>query len=619
MDERTNAQNNFYVLRAEGRFSNEISLNSFENQKGVAISKELIERFSRTCAELSNQLIQNIANQVFFDATKSIPLKSIEILIRRSLLPIVHFYWNQVMRIHLLASENSNLSIYSSEQNWGSIEIPEEFDKRILDQNFNEYFILYLSRIWKFLIQPSESLNWINVNSKVKASLKNSPKNNLFSLGKSVKFKNRLIRFIERIFERVYPFPRFPVLTFANSETALRLRGMYLFHFRWIVSRWQFPQLQVDSKLRESVFQKGLKIDSGLIDFLKEIGLSDEKIKSAFELFKEFVISYFPVQFLEGLNENYEFASRCFRKNDRKAIFSSGDGDTFSTYIIAFAKGNGYKVVKAQHGGHYGYYRDNRPALDIELPATDVFLTWGWTRMHEEPQLRHIECIPMPSPWLSERKKYWSDYRIDTPKKYDLLWMPQMMKRFIGAPQGASSIRRDVIQEFSRSMIDIAKGIKRFGLTAFVKPYNALTVSLLENTYRRVQEEGSDSVVISDTYDKGLTLELLGECSIVLWDQPGTGFLECLSCGIPTLVLWDRIYCEEEEWTRQDFSILEKHKIVHRSVETLLEEASLLTNNPVAWMNESSRKAAVNLFCNRYALTSADWSADWKVYLKSLK
>ncbi|WP_241555972.1 transferase [Leptospira yasudae] len=538
-----------------------------------------------------------------------------EVLIRRAIFPITHFYWNQLTRIQALASGYKNLSVYRKELKSEPIGIPEEFDKKVLDPEFNEFFILYLSRIWGFTVDSEEPPQTVNL--MLRGTL--PPKNNLFSLGKSVRFKNRLIRSIERIFERIYPFPRFPVLTFANSETALRLRGMYLFHFRSIASRWEFLQLEVDSKLRARIFLNNLKIDSGLTAFLMEIGLSDDKIGSAFELFKEFVISYFPVQFLEGLNANYEYASQCFRKNDRKAIFSSGDGDTFSTYLIAFAKGNGYKVVKAQHGGHYGYYRDNRPALDIELPATDTFLTWGWTRMHEESQLKHIECIPMPSPWLSERKRYWSDHRIDTSKKYDLLWMPQMMKRFIGAPQGASSIRRDVIQEFSRSMVDIAKAIKRSGLTAFVKPYNAITVSLLENTYRSIREEGSDSIVISGAYDKGLTLELLGDCLIVLWDQPGTGFLECLSCGIPTLVLWGRLYCEEEEWTRQDFDVLEKHNIVHRSVETLLEEASRLIKNPVVWMNEPSRKAAIDSFCNQYALTSEDWSADWKRYLKSLK
>ncbi|WP_245667211.1 hypothetical protein [Leptospira tipperaryensis] len=306
-------------------------------------------------------------------------------------------------------------------------------------------------------------------------------------------------------------------------------------------------------------------------------------------------------------------------RSDRKFLFSSGDGDTFSTYLIASAKGNGFKIIKAQHGGHYGYYRDNRPALDIELPSTDIFLTWGWTKMHSGAQLEKIESIPMPSPWLSERKLYWKGRKIDDRRKYDLLWMPQMMKRFVGAPQGASSIRRDVIQDFSKFMISMARGIREKNLKAFIKPYNATTVALLQKTYQTIENEGSNCITVSNSFDKGLTRELLQDCSIVLWDQPGTGFLECLSCEIPTLVYWDRLYCEEEEWTKSDFELLENYGIIHRSISSLLEEATLLLKDPTAWMENKDRKFVVDSFCRKYALTSENWSRDWVSYLRSLE
>ncbi|WP_244284494.1 transferase [Leptospira barantonii] len=612
-------QQNQKFIRAEAVSENEIGLHSFEGRRGVIIPKETIERFSKICSESCNHLIDEIVERLHSEVGDSVPRNALAVLVRRAIFPLTHFYWNQVMRLQssFLSEKAESISVYSFENRTEKdIQTPEEFERLITaEPEFNEFFIFYLSKIWDLhsTSNTEATLVSLNLHSKI------APKNNLFALGKGVKLGNRFIGLMERIFKRFYPFSKFPVLTFANSETALRLRGMYLFSFRLMTPKWSLSAVDKDQNLRERIFDLSKDSASLLSDFFIEMGLNEKRFLKADELFRKFLITYFPVQFLERLTENYAASSDCFFKNDRKAILSSGDGDTFSTYAIAYAKANGFKIIKAQHGGHYGYYKDNRPALDIELPATDVFLTWGWTRMHEGSQLNHIQCIPMPSPWLSERKKYWKQYRIGEPKTYDLLWMPQMMKRFVGAPQGASSIRRDVIEEFSNSMLELAESIREKKLKAFVKPYNTLTVALMEQTYRKLREIGDEYITVSYTYDKGLTIDLIQDCSIVLWDQPGTGFLECLSGGIPTLVFWNRLYCEEEEWTRVDFEILERNGIVHRSIDTLTEEAVLLLKDPVAWMENSERKQAIDSFRKKYALTSEDWSADWKVYLKSLK
>ncbi|WP_243397177.1 transferase [Leptospira kmetyi] len=606
------------VIRAEAVSENEIGLHSFEDKRGLIVSKESIERFSKVCSEFCNSLIAEVVEKLHLEIGDSVPKSGLAVLVRRAIFPLTHFYWNQVMRLQslILSEEKESLSVYSYEKrNEGDVQIPEEFERLVVDPEFNESIIFYLSKIWDLDSRSEAEPASVNLDLRSK----NPAKNNLFALGKGVKLGNKFIGLMERVFKRFYPFSKFPVLTFANSETALRHRGMYLFTFRLMTPKWSLSAFGKDQILRERIFDFSKESISLLSDFFLGMDLKEGNLSKAHELFRKFLITYFPTQFLERLPENYEESSRCFLKNDRKAIFSSGDGDTFSTFAIAYAKANGFKIVKAQHGGHYGYYKDNRPALDIELPATDVFFTWGWTRMHEGSQLKHIQCIPMPSPWLSERKKYWKQYRIGEPKKYDLLWMPQMMKRFIGAPQGASSIRRDVLQEFSNSMLELAESIRGKNLKTFVKPYNTLTVALMKQTYRKIREVGGEYITVSETYDKGLTIELIQDCSIVLWDQPGTGFLECLSGGIPTLVFWNRLYCEEEEWTKVDFESLEKNGIVHRSVDTLMEEAVLLLKNPVAWMENSERKRAIHSFREKFALTSENWSRDWKNYLKSLK
>ncbi|PJZ61855.1 hypothetical protein CH376_11345 [Leptospira adleri] len=238
--------------------------------------------------------------------------------------------------------------------------------------------------------------------------------------------------------------------------------------------------------------------------------------------------------------------------------------------------------------------------------------------MHEGKQLEHIKTIPLPSPWLSERKKYWKDVKAGRTGEYDVLWMPQMMKRFTGAPQGGSSIRKDVIHEFSKYMIDFIQKTTENKIKVYAKPYNPLTVALLNHTYSRLKEIGGEYYTCSETFDKGLTKNLIERCKIVLWDQPGTGFLECLSSEIPTMILWDRLYCEEESWTEDSFKKLEEVGVIHRTSESLVNEIVEFKRNTSAWSENSRRKKACSEFSAQFALTSKRWAKEWKKFLKTL-
>ncbi|WP_243394717.1 hypothetical protein [Leptospira adleri] len=315
---------------------------------------------------------------------------------------------------------------------------------------------------------------------------------------------------------------------------------------------------------------------------------------------------------------NFKKAKSKIEGGYKKYLISSGDGDARSTFVIAAAKSIGHKIIKAQHGGHYGYLRDISPVIESELPSADIFLTWGWTKMHEGKQLEHIKTIPLPSPWLSERKKYWKDVKAGRTGEYDVLWMPQMMKRFTGAPQGGSSIRKDVIHEFSKYMIDFIQKTTENKIKVYAKPYNPLTVALLNHTYSRLKEIGGEYYTCSETFDKGLTKNLIERCKIVLWDQPGTGFLECLSSEIPTMILWDRLYCEEESWTEDSFKKLEEVGVIHRTSESLVNEIVEFKRNTSAWSENSRRKKACSEFSAQFALTSKRWAKEWKKFLKTL-
>jgi len=176
-----------------------------------------------------------------------------------------------------------------------------------------------------------------------------------------------------------------------------------------------------------------------------------------------------------------------------------------------------------------------------------------------------------------------------------------------------------VIQEFSEDMINFASLASIEKIKIYCKPYNYETTFLMKKTYQQLSNIGSSNFQYANNFDKGLSHELINKGHLFFWDQPGTGFLECLACGIPTMVLWTRLFCEEEDWCRKDFRELEKIGVIHRSAENLIKELKFFLKDPVLWMNNPSRKVIINKFTNKYALTNDKWCFVWRDYLKKLK
>lgn len=99
----------------------------------------------------------------------------------------------------------------------------------------------------------------------------------------------------------------------------------------------------------------------------------------------------------------------------------------------------------------------------------------------------------------------------------------------------------------------------------------------------------------------------------------GTGFLECLSCGIPTMIMWNRLFSEEMDYAAPDFKELENVGVVHSTVQSLCIEYKKYINNPNAWIGNSARSAVVDKFVSKYALLNDGWESDWLSYLKQFK
>jgi putative transferase (TIGR04331 family) len=137
----------------------------------------------------------------------------------------------------------------------------------------------------------------------------------------------------------------------------------------------------------------------------------------------------------------------------------------------------------------------------------------------------------------------------------------------------------------------------------------------MANCLKDLEREGGSCYRRADTLDKGLTPALLEQCAIVLWDQPGTGLLECLAAGIPTMVVWPRLFNREEPRRERFFHDLETAGIIHASPGGLLAEAARFKAAPEAWMDDPFRRGAVDRFLREFGWNRSDWPRYWKRFL----
>lgn len=595
----------------EKNIGNEFGLFPTESKDGVSLEKKEILELSEALSYIYAEIIENVSLK--FSKENLIDQKATRVICRRALVPILHCFFERLIRINKAFNFYSVKKFSNKKSLFLTPNTIEDFETQITTEQFNDFVILYLSSIWKLeKIKKNEVMKNIDT-KKIKF------KNHLFLISNYLRFISKLMYILSRLIKWIPAFGRFPVLNFANAERCFDLRGFYFKHFKRIDNKWQLNQPNFNESQRSSFFTIDLVKAKSVSKALKEFSFSPKQIDIIFELLIKFIANSFPIQFIENLNNNYAKSEKLLIPFSCKHLIASSFSDTRSILIIATAKAMKFNIVGIQHGGHYGYYKDASPILENEWPYLDQFLTWGWKKLPSHLALKSMDTFILPSPWLSERREFFKNIKVGGDKLFDIIWMPQMMKPHSSSPRGSSSIRLDVIQEFSKEMIDFASLASKEKIKIYCKPYNFETSVLMKKTYQQLSNIGGSNFQYANNFDKGLSHELINKGHLFFWDQPGTGFLECLACGIPTMVLWTRLFCEEEDWCRNDFRELAKVGIIHRTTQSLIKELKIFLSDPALWMNDPTRNVITKNFSNKYALTNGKWWLVWRDYLKKLK
>jgi hypothetical protein len=328
-------------------------------------------------------------------------------------------------------------------------------------------------------------------------------------------------------------------------------------------------------------------------------------------------IDWFPIGFLEGLSNNLEkVRQNTNMKNILGIIGHSMTSDIGYLASIA-ARLAGKLVIGAQHGGHYCYCEDNSAHGQSEYALYDKMITWGWT--HIEEHFPQCETIPLPSPKLSEqpfKSNYLEEIKSPKANKRDILFLSNQFHRFPN-PSTCGQSRVDFIDEICKSQTDLMRSIQDAELTISHKPFSMKLVDLYPDHYRRLEVEGGPGYNLLKSTHKGLTVKLIKTCRIVLYDQIGTGTLECLTSEVPCIVYWKRIYSREAPCAKDLVAALEQYGVIHSNTDTLVQEIKTYLSDPDRWMNNPGRKKSIQDFCRKFALADPSWHHKWKEFLSN--
>lgn len=601
--------------------ADEVSLFPTERQASFRFSQEELLALSPKFARVYAALIAEVAPRL--GRSFGLTTRVADVFAREGLPSLTHLFFDRLLRmrgvlaarpdIRSVASGTATLPVYRTEvmrvEAWRS-------------SAFNQWVLQQLAPLWALPIVdrrcedlPPPALKYLN--------------NNYFGRTAVTRARRRAAATAVHALSRVFPGVRgaIPVLSMGYPSAQMQDHGLYWFKgFRDMRGAAAFTRVEPDSALRRDVL--GAAIDAAapeLLALLADAEVTGVTATQAVALFAEFAMLTYPTALLEAVPVDLPRTRSVLAPFRDRALISAEAGNVEVTYFVAAARSLEMETIGFQQGGHYGYEEDLVSAVEMEYPFFDRFITWGWTRFPDAPAVSAVRPIPLPSPWLAVRRQQWarqlgtSDARYSCAKPYDILFMNNKIYPFPPAPSGAAISRVDHVHAHAQALADVVEGAATRGLSVFHKAYDSLTLQILSQTISRLLREHPERYKCPTEVHKGLTRDQLEQCHVVVWDQPGTGFLECTAAGIPTMIFWPRFYNQELPWTEPLFAALESAGVVHRSADGLLEEVDRFKQNPAQWIRDPARAAAIKGFLAEYGRADADWVPQWRRFIQSLR
>ena len=574
---------------------------------------DLAGLYSLLYKDVSEGLADSLAGEL------KVPPQALRVMMREVVVSLAYLYLDRLLRVDAAISATSvtecRVPRAAPLAKYSRLETLQR--QAAYSEDFSAALISHIAEIWE--------MRRFDIRAEPVAAISAFPPKFVNNMFNQPTFWQRLVRVLRLISMKAdSPEKLVPVLSMGLSTPAFWYAGFYGTYFVSIAGTTPLIEAREDEEIRMRLSSAlRLVLPNPLKRFLEGAGfpLCSKVTGDVLDNFVRFLVRVWPTSLLEGTKANLTLAVENLKQWQPGPLIVGERGDLVSLLLIAATKVLNIEAINFQHGGHIGYLIDQTTTREIEEFICNRFITWGWTDRPEYP-IHHTATYitPLPVPWLCERKKFWTGTLKSNQKKqktYDFLFFSSRMHRFPTAPSGAYQLTMDYLEEYGEFLVGLARTTGKAGYGMLHKPYNHDVANLMSRYLDAMEQVGVGHCVTADTRDKGMTKHLLAQAEIVLWDSPGTGFLECMVCGIPAMCCWPRLYNREEPHSEDVFKALEAVGVVSSTPDALVlayQHAS--TVGIQAWMIESSRVAAVTEFSRRYGRTSEKWIDQWTQFLK---
>lgn len=326
-------------------------------------------------------------------------------------------------------------------------------------------------------------------------------------------------------------------------------------------------------------------------DFSVKLNINNEVDRFRF-VTKSLVPQIIPKAYLEGLRACYGMSKAAWFPNRPDVIFTSNSYQVDEVFKVWAAENveKGSKLIVGQHGGHYGTSPLN--AMESHQKAiSDFWVSWGWK-----------DSSNKVIPW-GNFKDSWTSVTCD--------------------PNGGALLTQLALNRYSYSLygVPLASQFLHYLNDQFVfldslrfEIQREIIVRLGHHDYgwdiRERWLEQNYPATVTDPFEP--IDRTLSRCRIYISTYNATTFLEALTWNFPVLIFWDPRYFELTDEVNEDFCMLEREGIFHRSPESAARHLSLIWDDVAGWWNSSETQSIVQQFREKYAkpLTSTDGLVD---------
>ena len=494
---------------------------------------------------------------------------------------------------------DGDLSVVKMPYNLPPDTIENFTDKARVDYNFNAELIHIIGKIFG-LSDSVITINYTKKDTHQKTFINNNSRlyKRTVINGVIMRLKKNYHSFFNLFFK-----PKFGVLDISTLNSVLTIKGLYGKFFKRINFDINIPESECDTLLRSNIFTYE-DIDIVEMDiFLDKITLNNRTKILYKKILVNFLRDFYPKHSLEMSYDYVNFVNKYMDNNNFNAILTGAGPNTKTMYFLSLAKKRKITRFRLQHGGYFGYMQYDSIWTN-EYTLCDYYFTWGWDGVNKI-NLETNKFISFVSPWLSERKKFWKKNKIHLFNKnfYDVVIAPTRLEQLSSLEEWNT-----VDYNFSRShdLVRIVYELSAENINILYKSPSLNSSASYSKAISKMKKIGGSNFHIMDNIDKGITPELLKKVSIILWEVVGTGFLECITCEIPTMVFVSDYSIFDDNMVKI-LKNLEKVGVVHTNEKTIASAIQLYKNNTDYWFSDIERKKYIRQFINIFCNTSDNW------------